>query len=185
MKTKDYIPEIDGLRGLAVLLVLFFHLLPSSLPGGFIGVDIFFVISGFVITKKILRDIETDKFSIVNFYINRVHRLFPALLLVLFVSLFFAFHIFSLDEFRRFGASFLSATISLSNFKFWRESGYFDVGADQKPLLHTWSLSVEEQLYILWPILILVAYKYLRGRVFLIIALIGLVSICASSVFFG
>ncbi|MEE9313214.1 MAG: acyltransferase family protein [Rhizobiaceae bacterium] len=164
MNAEKYRPDIDGLRALCVLSILMFHLDIEPFGGGFIGVDIFFVISGFLITRLIKDEIEETKtFNFVNFYIRRARRLFPALFFTVVVCLVFAFMLFSPPDFKRFGGSAMHAITSLSNFYFWNEVGYFNREADIKPLLHTWSLAVEEQYYLLWP-LILVAFLKSRFR---------------------
>ncbi len=147
-----YRPDIDGLRAVAVLLVILFHSGFKSFRGGFVGVDVFFVISGFLITRLIYDQIAQGRFSFSRFYIRRVRRLFPALFFTLFFSFVCALVLFSPHQLERFGGALLHAVLSLSNFYFWGESGYFDMDAELKPLLHTWSLSVEEQFYFIWPL---------------------------------
>ncbi len=152
MTPSTYRPDIDGLRALAVLSVLFFHLDVARFSGGFLGVDVFFVISGFLITRLIRKEIlSTGGFDFARFYIRRARRLFPALFFTLACCFVISFMLFSPQHFQRFGGAAVYALTSLSNFYFWRESGYFDTTADLKPLLHTWSLSVEEQFYLVWP----------------------------------
>ncbi|WP_268888892.1 acyltransferase family protein [Marimonas lutisalis] len=151
-----YRPEIDGLRMIAVLAVVLYHFGVPGLPGGFTGVDVFFVISGFLIGGILWRDLtENDRLHLGRFYIRRVKRLAPAYFAMAAVTSLFAFAIFLPFEYREFGKSLIAATLYLSNVLFWRGEGYFDIGADNKALLHTWSLSVEEQFYIALPILIL------------------------------
>lgn len=147
-----YRPDIDGLRALAVLPVILFHAGASWLPGGFVGVDIFFVISGYLISSIILREMQTGDFSFRRFYERRLRRILPALLLVVLVTVA-AFHIVALPgEARRVAESGVAAVLSFANFHFWRSTGYFAPSAEFMPLLHTWSLSVEEQFYLLFPI---------------------------------
>ncbi|MRX11111.1 acyltransferase family protein [Pseudoduganella sp. FT25W] len=146
-----YRPDIDGLRTLAVLPVVLFHAGFTALSGGFVGVDVFFVISGFLITSIIAADIDKQRFSIVDFYERRIRRIFPALFAMLTVALVFAGLMFIPADFRQFGKSFISSSLFFSNLMFWSEGGYFDFDAELKPLLHTWSLSVEEQFYIFFP----------------------------------
>lgn len=156
MQTNKYRADIDGLRAIAIISVLIFHLDSAYLSGGFIGVDIFFVISGFLITTIIKNEIEnTGNFSFKNFYIRRVRRLFPALIVVLIFSSILSTLILSSTHLSSFGASLTASLLSISNFTFWLEADYFDVSAKMKPLLHTWSLSVEEQFYFIWPITLL------------------------------
>ncbi len=158
-----YRPDIDGLRGIAVLLVVIFHALPTWLPGGFVGVDIFFVISGYLITKIILEQINAQTFSISDFYSRRIRRILPALLLVIAATYLAGYVLLLRDEFKHLSLHTLAATVFASNFLLWSESGYFDTAAEIKPLLHLWSLSIEEQFYILWPALLITA-KRLRQK---------------------
>ena len=154
-----YRPDIDGLRALAVCVVILYHAFPDFLPGGFIGVDIFFVISGFLITTLIYSELSTDHFSFLNFYIRRIKRIFPALITVLVFC--FAFGWFNLlaDEYKQLGLHIIGSASFTSNFILWNESNYFDATSYQKPLLHLWSLAVEEQFYLIWPVLIWVCIK--------------------------
>lgn len=148
---QGYRPEIDGLRSIAVLSVVFFHVDWLLFSGGFVGVDIFFVISGFLITANIRKELAAGSFSFVSFYLRRFRRLYPALLATTFASCIAALFLFSPEHLSRFGWEVLSALFSVSNIFFWTESGYFDLDGTFKPLLHTWSLSVEEQFYLVWP----------------------------------
>jgi peptidoglycan/LPS O-acetylase OafA/YrhL len=152
--------DIDGLRAIAVLAVLGFHCGIPWLPGGFIGVDIFFVISGYLICSIIYRDLQAGTFSIARFYERRFKRILPALSVVLFSCLILAALVMSPVEASLLGRSALATTLSASNFLFWRQSGYFDAGSGMKPLLMTWSLAVEEQFYMAFPLIMLL----LRGR---------------------
>lgn len=153
---RNYLRHVDGLRALAVLSVIFFHFGVPGFSGGYIGVDIFFVISGFLITRIIVAEIElTGRFSFINFYKRRIRRLFPALLFALTLATLAALWIFTPENLVQYGGSLLSAALSVSNILFWFESGYFDAASHLKPLLHTWSLSVEEQFYMFWPLLLL------------------------------
>lgn len=153
-----YRADIDGLRAIAVLAVVFFHAFPKVVAGGFIGVDIFFVISGFLISTIIMREHAAERFSYQNFYIRRIRRIFPALIVVL--SFCFVVGWFSLfpDEFRLLGKQMAAGSLFVSNFALWNESGYFDVVAERKPLLHLWSLGIEEQFYIFWPMILGLAW---------------------------
>jgi peptidoglycan/LPS O-acetylase OafA/YrhL len=151
----NYQKEIDGLRAIAVISIILFHLDVRGFSGGFVGVDVFFVISGYLITRLIKVEVsETQGFSYSRFYVRRARRLFPSLFFTLCLCFIFAFLLFGPQDFQRFGGALIGSASGLSNFYFWSESGYFDVSADTKPLLHVWSLSVEEQFYILWPVLI-------------------------------
>ena len=154
-----YRADIDGLRAIAVLSVVIFHAFPSVLRGGFIGVDIFFVISGFLISTIILGNLDNHSFSFADFYGRRIRRIFPTLLLVLAASLAFGWHALLTAEYKQLGLHTASGAGFLANFTFWRESGYFDNAAETKPLLHLWSLGVEEQFYIVWPALLWFAWK--------------------------
>ena len=147
-----YRPDIDGLRAIAVGSVLLYHLKESLLPGGFVGVDIFFVISGYLITKLIVGELSNSgEFSFKRFYLRRIRRLFPALFATLLFSIALAYYLFSPAHLVEFAQSLIASILSISNFFFWNLSGYFDSDSSLKPLLHTWSLSVEEQFYLLWP----------------------------------
>lgn len=148
----SYRPDIDGLRAVAVLAVVLFHASPQSLRGGFIGVDIFFVISGFLITTIILADIAKGRFSLADFYGRRVRRIFPALSLVLLATLAFGWFALLVDEFQQLGRDVSAGIAFVSNIVFWMNSGYFDSAAELKPTLHLWSLGVEEQFYLFWPL---------------------------------
>ncbi len=149
-----YRPDIDGLRAIAVLSVVGFHAAPGRIPGGFIGVDIFFVISGFLISTIIINGLNNNHFSFLEFYIRRIKRIFPALLLVFFATLLTSTLILVDSDYRAFGKHIASGAFFVSNFTLWFESGYFDSAANFKPLLHLWSLGIEEQFYIFWPLLL-------------------------------
>lgn len=151
--SDGYRPDIDGLRAIAVLMVVLFHAFEKVLPGGFAGVDIFFVISGFLITGIIIRDMRKGVFSVFNFYGRRCRRILPALLVMLAAVWVIARQALLLDEFENFGKHLLSSSFFASNFLLWAEAGYFDIAADGKPLRHLWSLAVEEQFYLLWPLI--------------------------------
>lgn len=154
-----YRPDIDGLRALAILFVVIYHAFPNVIPGGFIGVDVFFVISGFLISTIIYKQLIVNDFSIVQFYIRRIKRIFPALFVVL--TFCFAFGWFNLlaDEFAQLGLHMAGGAGFVANLVFWNESGYFDNASDTKPLLHLWSLGIEEQFYFVWPILVFLVWK--------------------------
>ncbi|HRA69070.1 MAG TPA: acyltransferase, partial [Caldilinea sp.] len=153
MKSADtYMRHVDGLRALAVLSVILYHLGVRQTPGGYVGVDVFFVISGFLITRLIYEELRTTgRFDFARFYIRRMRRLFPALFVTLAITTGAAMMVLSPGAFAKFGASLAAATVSISNILFWNEAGYFDSDSFLKPLLHTWSLSVEEQFYLIWP----------------------------------
>lgn len=175
-----YFPEIDGLRALAVGAVLAFHAFPGALPGGFVGVDVFFVISGFLITGIMLDAIAKDKFSIADFYIRRIRRIFPALIVVLLACLIAGWWLLSYQEYRQLGKHIAAAAGFFVNFQLFKEAGYFDTDAALKPLLHLWSLGVEEQFYILWPVLLLFASRL--GRIRAAIVVVFSVSFAANIV---
>lgn len=155
-----YRADIDGLRAIAVLSVVIFHAFPTMLPGGFVGVDIFFVISGFLISSIILGSLIENKFSFTQFYTSRIKRIFPALILVLVLSHAFGWFALLSDEYKQLGKHIASGAGFMSNFTLWHESGYFDNTAETKPLLHLWSLGIEEQFYIIWPLTLWIAWKY-------------------------
>jgi peptidoglycan/LPS O-acetylase OafA/YrhL len=154
-----YRAEIDGLRALAVLPVILFHAGFEWFSGGFVGVDVFFVISGYLITTIIISEMAEDKFSIVNFYERRARRILPALFFVMAVCLPFAWLWLAPNDLKDFGQSLVAVSTFSSNILFWLESGYFDTAAELKPLLHTWSLAVEEQYYILFPIFLMLTWR--------------------------
>jgi peptidoglycan/LPS O-acetylase OafA/YrhL len=155
---EDYRPDIQGLRAIAVLAVIFFHYNSSWLPGGFAGVDVFFVISGYVITKSLTAHIDKHGFRfspyIKQFYRKRILRIFPALLVVLSATLVAGWFLLMPDEYLRLGASAALSSVGLGNVYFFRHTDYFDPAAEREPLLHMWSLGVEEQFYVVWPVLL-------------------------------
>ena len=159
-----YRPDIDGLRAIAILLVLFFHGGFGVVSGGFVGVDIFFVISGFLITGIILREADTGGFSFAEFYSRRIRRICPALFLTLFVSAIAGAILLVPQDLQMLGRSISSAVYFYANVHFFNQVGYFDGPASEKPLLHTWSLAVEEQFYLIWPLLFLLLYRLLSRK---------------------
>ncbi len=164
MRVKDYKPHIDGLRALAVLPVIFFHAGFEIFQGGFVGVDIFFVISGYLITNIILKDLKKNTFKISNFYIRRARRILPALFLVTLSSLIISIFLMSEEEIKFFSRQAISVVLFISNFFFWNNTGYFNPNSELQPLLHTWSLSVEEQFYIFFPLFLIFIWKFFRGK---------------------
>jgi peptidoglycan/LPS O-acetylase OafA/YrhL len=168
-----YRPDVDGLRAVAVTLVLLFHLEISRFSGGFVGVDVFFVISGFLITSKIVADLNRGSFSLVDFYLARTRRIVPALMATVISTCLVAGLIYSPAALKELSESAISALASVSNVYFWMTSGYFDAAAETKALLHTWSLGVEEQFYLVWPLLLIWAFKrqFIRPMVLLGIVL--------------
>ncbi len=155
-----YRPDIDGLRAIAVMAVVGFHAFPNWITGGFIGVDIFFVISGFLITTLILGNLDKGSFSFGEFYARRIKRIFPALCLVLLTCITFGWFALRSDEYKQLGLHIIGGAGFISNFLLWREAGYFDSVSDTKPLLHLWSLGIEEQFYILFPPLLFLCHRY-------------------------
>jgi peptidoglycan/LPS O-acetylase OafA/YrhL len=170
-----YRPDIDGLRAIAVLSVLAFHAFPDLLPGGFVGVDVFFVISGYLISTIILSNLKRGTFSFVDFYSRRVKRIFPALLIVLAACYALGWNSLFMSEFKSLNKHIVGGVAFISNLVLWRESGYFDVSAEIKPLLHLWSLGIEEQYYLFWPLALWCAFR-LRFNVLVLIALFGIAS---------
>ena len=154
MNNKTYRPDIDGLRAIAVLAVVLFHAFPSRMPGGFIGVDIFFVISGYLISNIIFTELANDNFNFFQFYARRICRIFPALLLVLIVCCAAGWLVLLTGEYAQVGKHVAAGAGFIQNFVLWAESGYFDQTAELKPLLHLWSLGIEEQFYIFWPFIL-------------------------------
>ena len=172
-----YRPEIDGLRTVAILPVILFHAGIAGIDGGFIGVDIFFVISGFLITTILIQDLEAGSYSIWTFYERRARRILPALFTVVLVSLPFAWLWMFPEQLRDFGQSVVATAMFISNILFWKESGYFSSGAELKPLLHTWSLAIEEQYYIVFPVLLALAWRFGRRALFGLVLAIAVVSL--------
>ncbi|KAF1043025.1 MAG: O-acetyltransferase OatA [Herbaspirillum frisingense] len=170
-----YRPDIDGLRAIAVGSVVIFHAFPEWFAGGFIGVDVFFVISGFLISLIIFNNLEHGRFSIVDFYVRRVKRIFPALMTVMSLCLVAGWFVLFADEYKQLGKHLFGGSTFISNFLFWRESGYFDNSAETKPLLHLWSLAIEEQFYLFWPLLLAFVWKRRWGflRIMGVIALLS------------
>lgn len=154
-----YRADIDGLRAIAVLSVVIFHAFPQYMPGGFVGVDIFFVISGFLISTLLFKDFERSEFSYADFYSRRIKRIFPALVIVLLTTLGLGWFLLLSEEFAQLGRHLFSSVLFVQNINLVRESGYFDSSSDLKPLLHLWSLAVEEQFYIIWPVILTFAFK--------------------------
>jgi peptidoglycan/LPS O-acetylase OafA/YrhL len=171
--SNKYRPDVDGLRAVAVLPVVIFHAFPETIPGGFLGVDIFFVISGFLITGILRDELAAGRFSILGFYERRVRRIFPALFTVLAATTLLAVAVMMPVDLREYFDTLLGATLFSSNFVFWQQSGYFDTAAELKPLLHTWSLAVEEQFYIFFPPLLWLAWRFRLAAAMAWLGLIG------------
>ncbi|MGE4781394.1 acyltransferase family protein [Yersinia enterocolitica] len=168
---NEYRPDIDGLRAIAVIAVILYHFKLFGITGGFVGVDVFFVISGYLITKGILSLAETGRFSYSGFYIRRARRLLPALIVTIVLSYAVSAFIFSPVDFALMSSSSIFSMLCVSNIYFWLSYGYFDADSSIKPLLHTWSLSVEMQFYLLWPFLVMLFATKAKSFVFHFIAL--------------
>lgn len=175
LRAHQYRSDIDGLRAFAVLSVVLFHAFPEFITGGFIGVDVFFVISGFLISTIIFEKLEQGSFSFIDFYARRVRRIFPALILVLVTSFILGWCILFVGEYKQLGKHIAGGAGFVANLILWSESGYFDNLADTKPLLHLWSLGIEEQFYVVWPPILWAAWRF-RASCLPIIVVIGLAS---------
>lgn len=178
-----YRPDIDGLRAIAVLLVLFFHAGFDTFSGGYVGVDVFFVISGFLITGILISSIEKNKYSFKTFILSRITRLYPALVSTVIITIALGFLIFTPSDYINLGKTSIYTIASISNFYFWMKSGYFDTSSETNPLLHTWSLSVEQQFYLVWPLILVLAMKFGRKGVLYAILTFGLLSLGFSEAF--
>ncbi|MEM9108309.1 MAG: acyltransferase, partial [Pseudomonadota bacterium] len=164
-----YRPEIDGLRAVAVVPVILYHAGYDTFSGGFVGVDVFFVISGYLITSILLRDFEAEDFSLTRFYARRARRLLPALFLVCLVSAIAAVLLLPPEPLAAFFRSLLATLGFVSNILFWSESGYFAEASELKPLLHTWSLAIEEQFYVIYPLFLMVVFPRSRRIAFILL----------------
>ena len=177
-----YRPEIDGLRAIAILLVIFYHaeltiFEDNIFHSGFIGVDIFFVISGYLITNIIISDLYKNKFNLSNFYIRRSRRILPVLFFVTLTSITASIFFMSVEEIKFFSRQTISVVLFLSNFFFWKNTGYFDPNSELQPLLHTWSLGVEEQFYIFFPIFLILIWNFYKKKLVLTLFLISFFSL--------
>jgi peptidoglycan/LPS O-acetylase OafA/YrhL len=175
-----YRREIDGLRAVAVVPVILFHAGLTLFGGGYVGVDVFFVISGYLITSILIGELEQGNFSITHFYERRARRILPALFFVMLCCIPFAWMWMLPSEFKHFSQSIVAVVFFASNILFWCEDGYFSAAAELKPLLHTWSLAVEEQYYLLFPIVLLHSWRFGRRRVFWLVCVIAAISFTAS-----
>ncbi|ARV17461.1 O-acetyltransferase OatA [Curvibacter sp. AEP1-3] len=175
-----YRADVDGLRAVAILIVVAFHAFPDMFPGGFIGVDVFFVISGYLITSILRHEMQTSQWSLVSFYARRILRIFPALILVLFACLVVGWHTLLAPEYMQLGKHLGLGTLFLSNIGLWWEAGYFDKVSEAKPLLHLWSLAIEEQFYIVWPIVLWVVLRF-RLSAAHIVSTLGVFSLLLSA----
>lgn len=180
-----YRPEIDGLRALAVVPVILFHAGFPYFTGGYVGVDIFFVISGYLITTILIGELSEGRFYILNFYDRRIRRIMPSLFVVIIASFIAGWFILLPEDFERFSLSAIAATTFWSNIFFWMESGYFDTETELKPLLHTWSLAVEEQYYIFFPVLLALLWRFGKGVILAILATIFAASLALGVWDFG
>ena len=179
-----YRGDIDGLRAVAVFAVIGYHFFPDLFPGGFIGVDIFFVISGYLISLIIFNNLKIGAFNFIDFYSNRIRRICPALILVLLTSYLIGWFKFYPDQYKDLGKYLLTGASFLSNFLLWNESGYFDRAMETKPFMHLWSLGIEEQFYIIWPLIIYLTYKF-RIKFFVVTLIVGLISFVINVEFIG
>jgi len=170
---RYYRPEIDGLRAVAVILVVLFHA-GLGVPGGFVGVDVFFVISGFLITGILVRQIGSGSFSFRAFWLRRLRRLFPAMAVMVAFVLLAAYRLLTPYDLRALGMASIAQVMFVANFYFARKTDYFAGSSDELPLLHTWSLAVEEQFYLLLPVLLVVLLKASGRRVIVAMTLIAL-----------
>ena len=180
-----YRPDIDGLRAIAVLSVVLYHAFPHVLPGGFVGVDVFFVISGFLISGIIFRSLQDRRFSYLDFYARRIKRIFPALITVLAACLVAGWLLLLPDQYKSLGSQIVAGAGFAANLLMWRQAGYFDVEAQVKPLLHLWSLGIEEQFYLTWPLIIAFLYKRSRHLSWVLGALLLLSFIINIALVFG
>lgn len=178
----QYRREIDGLRAVAVLPVILFHAKVPFFDGGYVGVDVFFVISGFLITSIILGELEAGRFSLAVFYERRARRILPGLLLVIAVSVPVGWLVLPPGELTVFSRSIAAVALFSSNFFFWQDGAYFATAAEVKPLLHTWSLAVEEQYYLLFPLIVMATWRFGRRRLGWLLALGAGVSLLASQI---
>ena len=179
-----YRPDIDGLRAIAVLLVVWFHAFPEAIPGGFVGVDIFFVISGFLITGILVRELDQQRFSLLGFYMRRIRRIFPALIVVLAVTLVLGWLWMLPAAYAQLSADVFASAAFVSNIALLLQSGYFDIESGKKPLLHLWSLGIEEQFYLFWPLILMLATR-LRLRILAVASVIGIASFALNVALIG
>ena len=179
-RPSNYRIEIDGLRAFAVLSVVAFHAFPSLFVGGFIGVDIFFVISGYLITNILLEDLNHKKFSLLNFYERRARRILPALYFVLLLITIAVTFLMSPQQLKDYGQSLIAAITFSSNFYFLLKADYWAQSSEFIPLLHTWSLAIEEQYYLIFPILLYFFWRFYKNQIFWIFLGLSLVSLFIS-----
>lgn len=180
MEPLKYRPEIDGLRAIAVISVILYHADVHGFSGGFVGVDIFFVISGYLITSIILRDINKEAFSFILFYERRARRLLPVLFFVVFSCIPLSWMFMLPEELKDFSQSLVGVAVFASNVFFWLKSGYFEASSELKPLLHTWSLGVEEQFYLVFPLLFIFLLHFRYKIMLSVIVILTVVSFISS-----
>ena len=182
--SSRYRPDIDGLRAIAVMLVVNFHAFPEAMPGGFIGVDIFFVISGFLITGIIVRELDQQRFSLLTFYKRRIRRIFPALIVVLGATLVLGWLWMLPAAYAQLSADVFASAAFFSNIALLLQSGYFDIESARKPLLHLWSLGIEEQFYLFWPLILMLVAR-LRLSILVAASVIGIGSFVLNAALIG
>ena len=180
----QYRPDVDGLRAIAVILVLNFHAFPQAAPGGFVGVDVFFVISGFLITGLIAHELDQKRFSLLGFYSRRIRRIFPALIMVLAATLALGWLWMLPSAFAQLGSDAFASAAFFANIALLLQSGYFDIESARKPLLHLWSLGIEEQFYLFWPLLLMLAVR-LRLSMVAMALVLGIASFVLNVVMIG
>src|SRR5690348_3925394 len=173
--SERYRPDIDGLRAIAVMLVMYFHGFPDVFRGGFIGVDIFFVISGFLITGIVARDLGENRFSLVGFYVRRIRRIFPALIAVLAAVLAMGWLWMLPHAYAQLSSDVFASAAFAANIALMLQSGYFDIESAKKPLLHLWSLGIEEQFYLAWPLILMLATRWRVG----LLAVAGVIALAS------
>lgn len=173
--------DVDGMRAVAVIAVVIYHAFPTQIPGGFVGVDVFFVISGFIISRLIFQGLDQDTFSFAGFYARRIRRIFPPVIAVMLFSLGVGWFVLFSDEYAQLGKHVTAGASFLSNFALWSEAGYFDAAKEVKPLLHLWSLGIEEQFYLVFPVLAWAVWK-LRLSFAAVFSLLGVASLAYSLV---
>src|SRR5882757_2012930 len=179
-----YRPDIDGLRAIAVMLVVNFHAFADAIPGGFVGVDVFFVISGFLITGIIARELDSQRFSLLGFYDRRVRRIFPALIVVLAAVLMLGWLCMLPDAYTKLSSDVAASAAFSANIALMLQSGYFDIESARKPLLHLWSLGIEEQFYLAWPLLLML-FARLRWNLLTVAIAIGVASFALNVALIG
>src|SRR6266487_6237230 len=182
--STKYRPDIDGLRAIAVMLVVIFHAFPEAMPGGFIGVDIFFVISGFLITGIIVRELDQERFNLLTFYNRRIRRIFPALIVVLCVTLVLGWLWMLPAAYAQLSSDVFASAAFFANIALLLQSGYFDLESARKPLLHLWSLGIEEQFYLFWPLLLMLAARF-RMSIMAMAAMLGIASFLLNVAWIG